>query len=95
MSSHQQVSDGLTKAASRDSVAHVLQRGTHRLLFDPSFVATRKVTTEERKKVHEERAKILANEQVFFQDEMWRKRLIFVSCLGVTNQKTQSEKQQV
>ena len=53
VNSHQQLADGLTKCAGRDSMAVILHRGTHRLSFDPNFIAAKKVTQAERERERE------------------------------------------
>ena len=73
MNSHQQLADGLTKSAARDSMAALMQRGTHKLSFDPSFVAAKKITQQERdleNHEHEVCARTLQTEQSFFQESV-------------------------
>ena len=73
VNSHQQLADGLTKSAARDSMAVLMQRGTHKLSFDPSFVAAKKITQQERdleNHEHEVCARTLQTEQSFFQESV-------------------------
>ena len=60
VNSQQQIADGLTKPAAKDNLAYVLNRGTHKLSFEPDFIAAKKVTYEEKeaeRKEHEEASK--------------------------------------
>ena len=71
VNSHQQLADGLTKSAARDAMAVTLARGTHKLSYDPSFIAAKKVTQQEREKEqleHESCARLLQEEQSYFAD---------------------------
>ena len=43
----QQISDGLTKVQARQRLVEILRRGYHALKFDPTFIAGKKLTTEQ------------------------------------------------
>ena len=75
VNSHQQISDGLTKPASRDSMAYIMKRGTHQLKFNPDFTASKKVSSEakkEEREIHEAFSKEMEEQQVFAVEE-WQK----------------------
>ena len=74
VNSHQQISDGLTKPASRDSMAYIMKRGTHQLKFNPDFTASKKVSSEakkEEREIHEAFSEM--EEQQVFAVEEWQK----------------------
>ena len=48
--SHQQLADGVTKAAARAKLAMELRRGVHCLRYDPEYVASKKVKQEDKDK---------------------------------------------
>ena len=48
--SHQQLADGVTKAAARSKLAMELRRGVHCLRYDPEYVASKKVKQEDKDK---------------------------------------------
>ena len=51
--SHQQLADGMTKAAAKTKLAMELRRGVHSLKYDPEHVASKKVPQEEKDKEQE------------------------------------------
>jgi len=51
--SHQQLADGVTKAAARAKLAMELRRGVHCLRYDPEYVASKKVKQEDKDKEQE------------------------------------------
>ena len=51
--SHQQLADGVTKAAARTKLAMELRRGVHCLRYDPECVASKKVKQEDKDKEQE------------------------------------------
>ena len=72
VNSQQQIADGLTKPAAKDNLAYVLNRGTHKLSFEPDFIAAKKVTYEEKeaeRKEHEEASKNIFENQIFTLQE--------------------------
>ena len=69
VNNHQRIADGRRKSATRDSKVVLMQRGTHKLSFDPSFLAAKKITQQERdleNHEHEICARTLQTEQNFF-----------------------------
>lgn len=48
VNSQQQIADGLTKPAAKDNLAYVLNRGTHKLSFEPDFIAARRKKLKEK-----------------------------------------------
>ena len=74
VNSHQQVSDGLTKPAAKESLSYILKRGTHQLKFNPDFIAAKKVNQQEKeqeKQRHEAYSKELEENQIFNAEEAY------------------------
>ena len=49
VNSVQQLADGLTKPAAKESLAYILSRGVHQLKFDPTFTAAKKSRKSQRR----------------------------------------------
>ena len=58
VNSGQQLADGLTKRQAREQFAYLLQRGVHRLVYDESFVADKKVGKDVKERQHAEMEKL-------------------------------------
>ena len=58
VNSGQQLADGLTKRQAREQFAYLLQRGVHRLVYDQSFVADKKVGKDVKERQHAEMEKL-------------------------------------